>query len=206
MRKLKIYALLFLLFLGFNALAQSSKSKSSKTKSSKSKTVVTPVDTATPPPPLPPPPPPPPTMMKYFVNSYPEFTVLVKAINATQLNSVFEGKDPVTVFAPVNKTFENLKSGTISNILKPQMKDSLKSMLTYIVVAGNWSTDDLTQKIKEGGGSYSLPSVGGSGKLNFFLDGTAVWVKDRRGTMVQLGIPVVNKNGTVYTIDKMLLP
>ncbi len=204
MRHLKIYTLLFVLFVGLSASAQSSKSKkSSKAKSTKTVAVA---DTATPAPPPPPPPPPPPTMMKYFVNAYPEFTVLVKSINATQLNAVFEGNDAVTVFAPVNRTFQNVRAGAIKNILKPEMVDSLKGILTYMVVAGNWSTEDLTNKIKEGGGSYSLPTVGGTGKLNFFLDGTAVWVKDNRGTAIQLGVPVVNKNGTVYKVDKLLLP
>lgn len=215
MRSLKIYALLVVLLMGLSVSAQttkSTKSKSSKSKSHKKakstadKSAVAIADSVIVAPPMPPAPPPPPTMMKYFVDSYPEFSILVKGINATELNETFESGNPITVFAPVNRTFDNLPAGTIKNILQPEMRDSLKGVLTYMVIAGNWSLDQLQQKIKEGGGSFSIPTVGGIGKLNFVLDGSAVRVKDNRGTQMQLSAPIITKSGMVYVVDKLLLP
>jgi uncharacterized surface protein with fasciclin (FAS1) repeats len=217
MRSLKIYALLLVLLMGLTVSAQTSKSSKSKSTKSKShkkakstadKSAVAVADSVivAPPSPPAPPPPPPPTMMKYFVDSYPEFSILVKGINATQLNETFESGNPITVFAPVNRTFDNLPAGTIRDILQPQMRDSLKGVLTYMVIAGNWSLEQLQQKIKEGGGSFSVPTIGGMGKLSFVLDGSAVRVKDNRGTQMQLSAPVITKSGMVYVVDRLLLP
>lgn len=147
------------------------------------------------------------TIMKYFVSVYPEYRVLVKSINSTQLNATFESTDnPVTVFAPVNKTFVNAKAGAIKNILKPQMNDSLKSILTHMVVSGSWDLAKLTEKIKEGAGSFSLPSVGGTGNLTFLLKDNYVWVKDDRGTLILLKDPIKATNGLIYSVDRLLLP
>jgi uncharacterized surface protein with fasciclin (FAS1) repeats len=152
------------------------------------------------------PPQPPMVMMKYFVNAYPEYTTFVKAINAVELNSTFEDPGPVTVFAPVNRTFDNLPPGTIRNILKPEMRDSLKGIITYMVLAGKWRVSDLQQKIKEGGGSATLPTVGSMGMLTFTMNGNSVWIKDKRGTQIELGVPVIMQNGIVYPVDRLLLP
>ncbi|KAA5535039.1 hypothetical protein F0919_10610 [Taibaiella lutea] len=147
-----------------------------------------------------------PSIMKYLVNAYPEYTVLVKAINAIEMNATFEANGPVTVFAPRNRAFSNIRTSNINKMLKPEMRDSLKGILTYMIVAGNWKTEDLTQKIKEGGGSYSLPTVGGTGNLNFVLNGDVVFIKDNRGNQFALGKPVTTGTGIIYPVDKLLLP
>jgi uncharacterized surface protein with fasciclin (FAS1) repeats len=147
-----------------------------------------------------------PSIMKYLVNAYPEYTLLVKAINAIEMNATFEAKGPVTLFAPRNRAFSNIRTSSINKILKPEMSDSLKGILTYMVVAGSWNTADLMQKIKEGGGNYSLPTIGGTGNLNFVLNGDTVFIKDNRGNQVPLGTPITTGSGMIYPVDKLLLP
>lgn len=214
MRRKQLTLLVIALALGFNVTAQTKKQKTSTSKNIKTttQTTTTVTTTVTDSPTVsevkvqPAIKPPAPSIMKYLVNSYPEYTILVKAINAAELNSTFESAGPVTVFAPVNKTFNNASASDMSSILEPQMRDSLKGMLTYIIVAGNWRKEDLIQKIKESGGSYSLPTVGGMGNISFVLNGETVSVKDNRGNQVPLGNPVMTNSGIVYAIDKMLLP
>lgn len=209
MKQLKVYVLLLSLVPSVSVMAQSSQKKIMVKRITQVDTVIVNADTtvsvteklvrpdvqkAAP------------SVLKYFVNAYPEYTVLVKAINAVELNTTFESGSPVTVFAPLNRSFNNVRTADINNILKPEMRDSLKGMLTYIVVSGEWRLEDLIQKIKEGGGSYSLPTVGGTGKLTFVLSGATVFVKDNRGTEIALGAPVVTGSGLVYPVDKLLLP
>jgi uncharacterized surface protein with fasciclin (FAS1) repeats len=43
--------------------------------------------------------------------------------------------------------------------LKPENLDTLKEMLTYHVVAGRITTNDLTRMIRDGGGKATLTSV-----------------------------------------------
>lgn len=214
MKRKQILALIIALVVGFNVTAQTKKKKTSTKKNIKTttQTTTTVTTTVTDSPVVtevkvqPAIKPPAPSIMKYLVNSYPEYTVLVKAINATELNSTFEAAGPVTVFAPVNKTFNNASASTMRDIMEPQMRDSLKGILTYIIVAGNWRKEDLIQKIKEGGGSYSLPTIGGMGNLSFVLNGETVSVKDNRGNQIPLGTPVMTNSGMVYAIDRLLLP
>ena len=68
------------------------------------------------------------------------------------------------MFAPTNAAFAKLPAGTVDTLLKPENKPTLTKVLTYHVVAGKWSTDDLMKKIKEGNGKAELTTVAG-GKL-----------------------------------------
>lgn len=146
----------------------------------------------------------PPTIMKYLVDRSPEYSTMVKAINAARLTETFEGPGPMTVFAPLNKAFEVLPAGTLDTWLKPEMMDSLQKVLTYHTVAGSWPVKDLMQKIKEAGGEFFIPTVGEPGKVSFVLENGQVMIKDQRGFKSVLGMPVTEQNGIVYSIDKVL--
>lgn len=148
----------------------------------------------------------PPTIMKYLVGAAPEFSTLVKSLNAAKLDATLQTAGPVTFFAPRNAAFGILPQGTVDNWLKPEMIDSLQSVLTYHVVAGNWPLSDLKQKIAEAGGEFFLPTLGGNaGKISFILENGQVSVKDGHGFKTPLGLPVALPNGLVYPMNKLLL-
>lgn len=146
-----------------------------------------------------------PTIMKFLVDASPEYATMVKLANASRLAETFEGAGPMTMFAPLNKAFETLPAGTVDNWLKPELIDSLKKTLTSHVIAGNWPVKDLEQKIKEAGGEFEVPTIGGFGKLSFVMEQGRVVVKDQKGFKTPLGQPVITQNGLVYSIDKILL-
>ncbi len=147
-----------------------------------------------------------PTIMKYLVDASPQYSTLVKAINAADLTETMEQPGPMTLFAPSNKAFEILPAGTVENWLKPETIDSLQKVLTYHVIAGNWPISDLEQKIKEAGGEFFMPTIGEGGQISFMMEGGRVVVKDKHGFKSQLLAPVTKPNGMVYAIDKLLLP
>src|SRR6202050_2530699 len=97
------------------------------------------------------------------VNS-PDHTTLVAAVKAAGLVDTLEGAGPFTVFAPTNEAFAKLPAGTVDTLVKPENKDTLTKILTYHVVAGRLSAQDLKMKIKEGNGTAELTTVEG-GKL-----------------------------------------
>src|SRR6266487_7152964 len=68
-----------------------------------------------------------------------DHTTLVAAVKAAGLVETLEGPGPFTVFAPVNAAFDALPAGTVDNLLKPDMKETLTKVLTYHVVAGKYS-------------------------------------------------------------------
>ena len=65
-----------------------------------------------------------------------DHTTLVAAVKAAGLVDTLQGKGPFTVFAPTNAAFAKLPAGTVENLVKPENKATLTSILTYHVVAG----------------------------------------------------------------------
>lgn len=135
-----------------------------------------------------------------------DHTTLVAAVKAAGLVETLSGKGPFTVFAPTNAAFDKLPKGTVDNLLKPENKKMLTSVLTYHVVAGKWSSADIAAAIKKGKGSYEAKTVQG-GKLWFKMDGKDLWVIDEKGGKAKVTIADVNQsNGVIHVIDTVLMP
>src|SRR5262245_31305592 len=64
-------------------------------------------------------------------------TTVVAAIKAADLVDTLKGSGPFTVFAPTNEAFAKLPAGTVDDLLKPENKEKLKSILTFHVHAGD---------------------------------------------------------------------
>lgn len=136
-----------------------------------------------------------------------DHTTLVAAVKAAGLVETLQGEGPFTVFAPVNDAFENLPTGTVDNLLKPENKDMLVKILTYHVIAGKWDSDAIAMKIKENGGKYEITTVSG-GKLWAMMNGSKnVVLKDEKGNTANISTyDVMQSNGVIHVIDRVLMP
>lgn len=135
-----------------------------------------------------------------------DHTTLVAAVKAADLVSILQGDGPFTVFAPVNSAFDKLPVGTVETLLKPENLKTLQAVLTYHVVAGNFSAKDIMMAIKKGKGSASFTTVNGA-TLTAMLDGDSVKLKDANGTIATVTIADVNQsNGVIHVIDTVVLP
>src|SRR3954454_18513466 len=65
-----------------------------------------------------------------------DFKTLAAALQAAGLVDTLKGAGPFTVFAPTDEAFAKLPAGTVEDLLKPENKQKLISILTYHVVAG----------------------------------------------------------------------
>lgn len=94
-------------------------------------------------------------------------STLVTAIEAASLVETLSGDGPFTVFAPTNDAFAALPEGKLDDLLKPENKEKLKSILTYHVVEGKvWSSDlEDGQAVATVEGSDILISVDDSGAM-----------------------------------------
>ena len=146
------------------------------------------------------------TIVENAVNSA-DHTTLVAAVKAAGLVDTLSGKGPFTVFAPVNAAFTALPAGTVDTLLKPENKGQLTGVLTYHVIAGTLTFDDIKAKIKKGQGSAELKTVAG-GKLTAMMNGpNNVALKDEAGGVANIAIyDVMQSNGVIHSIDKVLLP
>jgi len=136
-----------------------------------------------------------------------DHTTLVAAVKAAGLVGTLEGPGPFTVFAPTNEAFAQLPKGTVETLLKPENKDKLTAVLTYHVVAGRMTAQDLGAKVDEMGGKAMLTTVQGepltvmrSGKMH-------LTITDAKGGTAMITIPdVMQSNGVIHVVNKVLIP
>jgi uncharacterized surface protein with fasciclin (FAS1) repeats len=136
-----------------------------------------------------------------------DHTTLVAAVKAAQLVDTLQGQGPFTVFAPVNAAFAALPTGTVETLLKPESKSQLTKVLTYHVVPGRLTYEDLDQLILAGKGSASLKTASG-GSLWLMKNGPHnITIKDESGATANISIyDVLQSNGVIHSVDKVLLP
>lgn len=135
-----------------------------------------------------------------------DHTTLVAAVKAAGLVETLKSAGPFTVFAPTNAAFDMLPKGTVENLVKPENKATLTSILTYHVVAGDWDAKSLMAKVKAGGGKATLKTVQG-GELTLMMKNGSLWVWDAKGGASMVTIKDVHqKNGVIHVIDHVLMP
>jgi uncharacterized surface protein with fasciclin (FAS1) repeats len=123
-----------------------------------------------------------------------QFGTLVAAIQAAGLVDVLKGDGPFTVFAPTDAAFAALPAGTVEELLKPENKDQLISVLTYHVVPGKIMSTDIAGKTAE------VATVQGS---NISVNATNGVMVDN-ATVVTADIEA--DNGVIHVIDQVVLP
>ncbi|MBV9890014.1 MAG: fasciclin domain-containing protein [Rhizobacter sp.] len=135
-----------------------------------------------------------------------DHTTLVAAVKAAGLVETLKGPGPFTVFAPTNEAFAALPAGTVDNLLKPENKAALRKVLTYHVVAGKMDAATLAKAIDAGGGKAMLTEASG-GTLTVTQSGGLIMLTDETGGMAHVTIAdVVQSNGVIHVVDKVLLP
>jgi uncharacterized surface protein with fasciclin (FAS1) repeats len=135
-----------------------------------------------------------------------DHTTLVAAVKAAGLVDTLKSPGPFTVFAPTNEAFAALPAGTVDTLLKPENKATLTKVLTYHVVAGKMDAATLTKAIMAGGGKATLKTVSG-GTLIAMSSGSKVMIMDESGGTAVVTIPdVIQSNGVIHVVDKVLLP
>ena len=117
------------------------------------------------------------------------FSTLVAAVKAAGLVETLKGDGPFTVFAPTNKAFANLPAGTVDDLLLPENRDVLVQILTYHVVPGRITSDQLLN-------ASSAPTASGKSLPIGLSIGNASIVKT----------DIEASNGVIHVIDSVLMP
>jgi transforming growth factor-beta-induced protein len=115
-------------------------------------------------------------------------------LKAADLVDTLKGKGPFTVFAPTDEAFAKLPKGTVEDLLKPENKAKLISVLTYHVVPGKVTAVDVVKLSKAKtvqGSEIQIKTT--DGKLT--VDGANVTATDLKC-----------QNGIIHVIDAVILP
>ena len=123
-----------------------------------------------------------------------QFNTLVAAVKAAGLVETLKGSGPFTVFAPTDEAFAKLPAGTVENLLKPENKDKLVSILTYHVVPGKVMAADVVKL-------SSAKTVQGQ-NVRIRANSTGVMVDGAKVVKAD----VETSNGVIHVIDSVILP
>jgi uncharacterized surface protein with fasciclin (FAS1) repeats len=123
------------------------------------------------------------------------FETLVTAVTAANLVETLKSPGPFTVFAPSDSAFAKLPAGTIEALLNNI--PLLTKILTYHVIAGEYSADELLSR-------GSIQTVQGQSvrvKEKYVGKVSYVYVNNSR-----VEGSVLVKNGIIHIISSVLMP
>ncbi len=123
-----------------------------------------------------------------------QFATLVTALEAAGLTQTLRGDGPFTVFAPTDEAFRKLPPGTVENLLKPENREQLRTILLYHVVPGRVNAATArtlsTAKTVEGR------------NIRIRTQGSSLRINEATVVMADVGAT----NGVIHVIDEVLLP
>lgn len=145
------------------------------------------------------------TIVTYLAGSD-NFSTLVSAVTAAGLVDTLSGEGPFTVFAPTNEAFDRLGEEQVSELLKPENLEKLKSILTYHVIAGKADAASVVDAINKGGGKAEFKTVSGNVLTASLSDGN-VYLIDEKGNSVKVTeTDLKQSNGIIHVIDNVIIP
>lgn len=123
-----------------------------------------------------------------------QFTTLLAAVDAAGLTETLLGRGPFTLFAPTDEAFARLPNGTVAELLKPENREKLRTILTYHVVAGRVTA-------AQARGVNSAETVAGQ-SVRISTKNDQLRIND--ATVRIADVPA--SNGLIHVIDRVLLP
>jgi transforming growth factor-beta-induced protein len=122
------------------------------------------------------------------------FKTLAAALEAAGLVGALQGQGPFTVFAPSDEAFARLPKGALENLLKPENKALLASVLTYHVVPAKLTAAQVVElRSADALNGQRLPIQVEDGSVR--VAGAGVVTTD-----------VMASNGVIHVIDRVLMP
>ena len=137
-----------------------------------------------------------PNILQIAIGS-PDHTTLVAAVQAAQIEHILVNAGPLTVFAPTNEAFAKLPEGTVENLLKPENKAALATILTRHAAPGSYDIDALRKEAKKGRKLYMATGD----YLEVVEEGDHVYVNG-----IQVIASVQTSNGIVNVVGEVILP
>jgi uncharacterized surface protein with fasciclin (FAS1) repeats len=129
------------------------------------------------------------------------FTTLVAALQAAELDDDLAGTGPFTVFAPTDDAFDLLPAGTVTTLLDPANKAILIDILTYHVIDGDVMASDAIAL--DGTGAEMLN--GQNVRIDVVSDEVILNLNGNREAMVII-TDIECTNGVIHVIDAVLDP
>ena len=146
-----------------------------------------------------------PTGIALEIGAKPDHKTLATALTAAGVSDKLAGQ-PFTIFAPTDQAFAAVPQPMTDWLMNPNNTESLAKVLTYHVVPGRVTAEDLYAKIKAGGGKATLATVEGE-TLTFTEVQVNIKVDGTQGSSGFITQPDVEQsNGNIHVINGVLMP
>jgi uncharacterized surface protein with fasciclin (FAS1) repeats len=140
------------------------------------------------------------------LSASPEFTTLVKVINAADLSKDLE-MGTITFFAPANRAFDKLPQGVLDTLLLPAHKTDLISLISCHAVQGKITSRDIERLIKAGNGQAALPTLSGGTLIARINENRNIVLTDENGgESIVTRLDIEQANGILFIVNAVLLP
>jgi uncharacterized surface protein with fasciclin (FAS1) repeats len=126
-----------------------------------------------------------------------DHSTLVAAVQAAQIEHVLVNAGPLTVFAPTNEAFAKLPEGTVDNLLLPENKAALATILTRHAAPGSYDIEALKKEAAKGRKLYMATGD----YLEVTQEGDDVFVNG-----IKVIASVQTSNGIINVINEVILP
>jgi uncharacterized surface protein with fasciclin (FAS1) repeats len=124
-----------------------------------------------------------------------DFTILSKALDATNMSGVLAATPGLTLFAPTDEAFRALPPAQLSALLDPKNVPLLQQVLTYHLV----HLDLDTSKFKGARGPVQSVEKG-----NLQLDGSGAVLKVNDAEIIEADVRA--SNGIIQVVNRVLIP
>ena len=124
-----------------------------------------------------------------------DFTTLISALEATNLDDVLASDDSITILAPTDEAFAALPAAERERLMDPANREELQQLLLYHVINADVRRDQIENRrgAVETGSGAQIMLDGGGGTLR--ADAATITNAELRGS-----------NGAVMVLDQVLNP
>ena len=132
-----------------------------------------------------------------IADNAPDFSTLVQAVNAADLDDTLSSPGTYTIFAPTNDAFEKLPSSTLKKLLNPMYKPQLTDLLLYHALGDEVLSSDLSDGME-------ATTLNGE-EITITLNPPRINQKSK--IIIEDGLyDIEASNGVIHAIDTLLTP
>ncbi|WP_231510423.1 fasciclin domain-containing protein [Fischerella sp. PCC 9605] len=133
--------------------------------------------------------------IKGVVQANPSLTTLANLIDEADLEDKLDDDGPYTLFAPSDQAFAAIPEATRQRLLQPENRETLRQVLTYHVVPGNLTAEQL-----QSGEVKTLAN----NPVNVQVDQATNQVRVNNASVTQPDIQA--SNGVIHVVDQVIVP
>ncbi len=123
-------------------------------------------------------------------------STLVAAVQAAEIEHVLVNAGPLTVFAPTNDAFAKLPEGTVENLLLPENKGQLATILTRHAAPGSYNPEALKREASKGRKLYMATGD----YLEVTTEGDDVFING-----IKVVATIQTTNGIINVVEEVIL-